>query len=341
MVLYTWRPHPDPVPPGALAHGPSRRRGPSGRGVPAGRRKRDGVVVLLPGASSSSRLPRPSRRSLRSAGGAVGRLVEGCTPVREPAPRGRLAWARPPGGIAASSAPSSCGPTWTPASATPCRCFPCSRCWGPWGWPACGTPRVAVRLAVAALLLLQAASVVTAYPHLLSYTSIWAGGRDRAHRVIVDSSLDWGQGLLELRRFMSEKGVSRVRLAYFGSAMPEAYGIDYVPLPSFFRLEGGRPGECAASPSSPPRCSRASICRGTTHTRRIVRARPTACSAVPFWSTTKSPPSDPKRTTRTDPPPRERARAGCPKTAGAGSSNRRGDFSAPGVPSADRPCERR
>ena len=76
---------------------------------------------------------------------------------------------------------------------------------------------------------------------------MWAGGRDRAHRVLVDSSLDWGQGLLELRGFMAREGVERVRLSYFGSAMPEAYGIDYVPLPSFFRLEGGTPS------ASPPR----------------------------------------------------------------------------------------
>jgi hypothetical protein len=92
------------------------------------------------------------------------------------------------------------------------------------------------------LATLQLVSVATTYPHLLAYTSLWAGGRDGAHRVLVDSSIDWGQGLLALRDFMAEEGVTRVRLSYFGSAMPEAYGIDYVPLPSFFRLEGGSPG---------------------------------------------------------------------------------------------------
>lgn len=91
--------------------------------------------------------------------------------------------------------------------------------------------------AVAALVVLQVASVLTAYPHLLAYTSVWAGSRDGAHRVLVDSSLDWGQGLLQLRRFMEREGVSRVALAYFGSAAPEAYGIEYQALPSFFRLE--------------------------------------------------------------------------------------------------------
>jgi hypothetical protein len=88
----------------------------------------------------------------------------------------------------------------------------------------------------AGLLALQAASVLTAYPHLLAYSSAWAGGRDGAWRTLADSNLDWGQGLLELRDFIAEEGVASVRLSYFGSALPEAYGIEYVALPSFFRL---------------------------------------------------------------------------------------------------------
>ncbi len=98
------------------------------------------------------------------------------------------------------------------------------------------------RVVVGVLVAFQIASVASVYPDFLAYTSVWAGGRDRADRVLLDSSLDWGQGLLELRRFMSEEGVGRVRLSYFGSAMPSAYGIDYVPLPSFFRLQNGEDG---------------------------------------------------------------------------------------------------
>ena len=61
-------------------------------------------------------------------------------------------------------------------------------------------------------------------------------GRDRNHEVLIDSSLDWGQGLLELREFMRERDIPRIYLSYFGSALPAGYGIDYVPLASFFRL---------------------------------------------------------------------------------------------------------
>ena len=53
---------------------------------------------------------------------------------------------------------------------------------------------------------------------------------------LVDSNTDWGQGLVQLRDFMRSHRIDRVALAYFGSALPEAYGIRYVPLPSFLDL---------------------------------------------------------------------------------------------------------
>lgn len=74
------------------------------------------------------------------------------------------------------------------------------------------------------------------YPHFLSFISEYGPSRDRNYEVLVDSNLDWGQGLLELRDFMRDRDISRVYLSYFGSAHPEGYGINYVPLPSFFPL---------------------------------------------------------------------------------------------------------
>jgi len=104
------------------------------------------------------------------------------------------------------------------------------------------------RIVVPLLIALQAASVLSVYPHFLAYSSLWAGGRDEAHRVLVDSNLDWGQELLELRRFMEREGVPSVRLSYFGSAPPDAYGIEYVALPSFFRLDYLRTGNAETAP---------------------------------------------------------------------------------------------
>ncbi len=93
-----------------------------------------------------------------------------------------------------------------------------------------------VRAVVLALVLWYAGSSLSYYPHFLAYTSEYVPGRNRGHEALLDSSLDWGQGLVQLREYMRGEGISRVYLSYFGSALPEGYGIDYLPLPSFFPL---------------------------------------------------------------------------------------------------------
>ncbi len=84
------------------------------------------------------------------------------------------------------------------------------------------------RAALAAACLAYVASALSFYPHFLAYTSEYVP-RSRASGLIVDSSLDWGQGLLELRGFLDRQNVDRVYLAYFGSALPEGYGIATLP----------------------------------------------------------------------------------------------------------------
>ncbi len=97
-------------------------------------------------------------------------------------------------------------------------------------------PRLA-RWAVGVLIVAFVASSLAYYPHFLTYFTEYVPFRkELGHRVMVDSNLDWGQGLLELRDWMDERGVERIYLSYFGSALPSGYGIDYVPLQSFFPL---------------------------------------------------------------------------------------------------------
>lgn len=103
--------------------------------------------------------------------------------------------------------------------------------------------RPALRAAFGVLLGAYIVSSVSAYPHYLAYTSEYGPGRDQGHELLADSSLDWGQGLLELRDYMSERDIERVYLSYFGSAMPSGYGINYVPLRSFFPLPPLGPAE--------------------------------------------------------------------------------------------------
>ena len=94
----------------------------------------------------------------------------------------------------------------------------------------------AVKYVVMAAAAWAVIHVATFYPFFLSYVSEYGPGRERAYEVLADSNVDWGQGLLELRAFMREHDIPSVYLSYFGSALPEGYGIRFVPLTSFFPL---------------------------------------------------------------------------------------------------------
>lgn len=99
-----------------------------------------------------------------------------------------------------------------------------------------GNRRRFVRAPVGLLLAWHVLGTLSWHPHYLAYTSEYVRGRDRGHEALLDSNLDWGQGLLELRDHLRRNGIPRVALSYFGSALPEAYGISYLPLESFLPL---------------------------------------------------------------------------------------------------------
>lgn len=97
------------------------------------------------------------------------------------------------------------------------------------------------RRVAGAVALLTVAVALWIHPHYLSYFNPIAGGPANGYRVLIDSNVDWGQDLLRLRRWMSDTGVSRVRLGWFGTADPGYYAILHEPLPglgrdAFFRL---------------------------------------------------------------------------------------------------------
>jgi hypothetical protein len=79
---------------------------------------------------------------------------------------------------------------------------------------------------VLALGVWQAADALTVRPHYLTFFNALAGGPTGGHRFLVDSSLDWGQGLPELQRWLSRHaGRERIYLSYFGSDEPERLGL--------------------------------------------------------------------------------------------------------------------
>lgn len=81
--------------------------------------------------------------------------------------------------------------------------------------------------AFVALLL----TTVWIHPHYLSYFNQAAGGPENGYQVLLDSNVDWGQDLLRLQDWMADEGVERVKLGWFGSAIPDYYDILYDPMP--------------------------------------------------------------------------------------------------------------
>jgi hypothetical protein len=110
------------------------------------------------------------------------------------------------------------------------------------------TQRPAIRAGIFACLAWYVIGVARHHPDYLSYISEYGPGNGRADRVLLDSSVDWGQGLLGLREHMRANGIERVYLSYFGSADPAGYGIDFVPLPSFFPLSAPTADPAAPAP---------------------------------------------------------------------------------------------
>lgn len=81
-------------------------------------------------------------------------------------------------------------------------------------------------------------------PHYLSYFNQLAGGPENGYRHLVDSSLDWGQDLPALTRFVAELRASETEtpifISYFGAARPAAFSIDANWLYSFFPVRSPR-----------------------------------------------------------------------------------------------------
>jgi hypothetical protein len=88
-------------------------------------------------------------------------------------------------------------------------------------------------------------------PHYLAYFNQLVGGPENGYKHLSDSSLDWGQDLKELRKWVDNNNQDKenVYLSYFGTAEISHYMQKYKQLPcifeqtrranDFFELKGG------------------------------------------------------------------------------------------------------
>ncbi len=94
-----------------------------------------------------------------------------------------------------------------------------------WTWPAHRFRTVAL------IVLLAIFDPWHVHPEYLAYFNELAGGVEGGREHLLDSNLDWGQDLHELKRFLDEHPVEPLSLAYFGTLPPESLGIHYQPPP--------------------------------------------------------------------------------------------------------------
>lgn len=100
------------------------------------------------------------------------------------------------------------------------------------------------KVLVGALFLFQAASLALAFPRHISYFNEMIPPERKIYW-LGDSNLDMGQDTKRFALFARQKGWGKVKLAYFGTADPEFYGMkwDYWTQKD---LEGPQPGQVYA-----------------------------------------------------------------------------------------------
>ena len=103
-------------------------------------------------------------------------------------------------------------------------------------WEHARTRRLAAALVVVALCL-NAADALRYAPDYLTYFNVFVKP-ENSWRLLTDSNLDWGQGLLALRSYEQQHPSETFSLAYFGSVDPKLYGVKATPLESKAPLGG-------------------------------------------------------------------------------------------------------
>src|SRR5215469_13967964 len=93
------------------------------------------------------------------------------------------------------------------------------------------------RVALLIVVVLNALDAFRYAPGYLSYMNI-AVNPIHSYRLLSDSNVDWGQGLIALRKYQDQHPDEAISLAYFGSVDPEVYGIHAHPLEENERVKG-------------------------------------------------------------------------------------------------------
>jgi hypothetical protein len=83
------------------------------------------------------------------------------------------------------------------------------------------------KIFIAVFLILLMMESFSAFPHYISYLNLALGGDSTGYKYVFDANYDWGQGLIDLKKYQDKNHVARLNLAYFGDIKPSLFGIKY------------------------------------------------------------------------------------------------------------------
>lgn len=69
------------------------------------------------------------------------------------------------------------------------------------------------------LLVFQIAHTLSYYPQYIAYFNN-AVPKDQRYKYMTDSSLDWGQDLLRLKKYIDDNEIESIKVDYFGGSLP-------------------------------------------------------------------------------------------------------------------------
>ncbi len=97
--------------------------------------------------------------------------------------------------------------------------------------------RRAVRVLLLVALAVHVGDVLSYAPDYLSYFNFFVSPAS-SHKLLSDSNVDWGEGLVALRHYQQAHPNVPIHLAYYGNVAPAMYGIQAIPLMPNERVSG-------------------------------------------------------------------------------------------------------
>lgn len=81
------------------------------------------------------------------------------------------------------------------------------------------------RVVFVLLTIWMVITVVSQQPHYISYANVFAGPRQARYAHLTDANLDWGQGLITLKKYIDTTQPRKVSFSYFGRDDGAGYGF--------------------------------------------------------------------------------------------------------------------